>query len=142
MTARRALAALALAAVAATRIDPAYFQAFFADREARARVLVPYIDTRWPRYARFIDAVRAHTAPGDSIAIVTPPSEPREVYPHAYYRASYYLAGREVLPVIDPRSGADIPGNLGAARYVAAYGDAPAAGELVWKGEGGALYRR
>jgi len=142
MTARRAFAALALAAVVATRIDPAYFDAFLADRAERARALVPYIDNRWPRFSRFIEGVRARTAPGDTIAIVTPPSEPREIYPPVYYRASYYLAGREVLPVIDPRSGEAIAANLRAARYVAAYGDAPAEGELVWKGEGGALYRR
>ncbi len=142
MTPRSALAAVALAAVVATRIDPAYLQSFFIDREVRARELVPYIDKRWPTYARFIEGVRARTGPGATIAIVTPPSEPREVYPLAYYRASYYLAGREVLPVIEPRTGADIPGNFTAARYVAAFGDAPAAGELVWKGEGGALYRR
>ena len=64
------------------------------------------------------------------------------MYPYAYYRASYFLTGREVLPVIDPRTGEPIPANASAARYVAAFGDAPASGELVWKGEGGALYRR
>jgi hypothetical protein len=142
MTPRRAFAALALAAVVATRIEPAYLGMLFGDRDARTRAFVPIIDARWPQYAGFIEGVRAHTAPGDTIAIVTPDSEPREAYPFAYYRASYYLAGREVLPVIDPQGGAPIPQNRAAARYIAVFGEAPVAGELVWKGESGALYRK
>jgi hypothetical protein len=142
MTPRRALAAVALVAVVASRVEPAYLGMLFGDRDARTRAFVPIIDARWPQYASFIEGVRARTAPGDTIAIVIADSEPREAYPLAYYRASYYLAGREVLPVIDPQGGAPIAQNREAARYIAAFGDSPAAGELVWKGEGGALYRR
>ena len=142
MTPRRVLAAVALAAVAATRVEPYYLKMPFADRDALAKSVVPLPDSQWPQYPQFLAAVRARTAPGDSIAIVIPPSAPREMYPHAYYRASYFLTGREVLPVTDPRTGEPIPANAQAARYVAAFGDAPAPGELLWKGEGGALYRR
>ena len=141
MTPRRALAALALVAVVATRVEPDYL-GMLVDREAHAKSFVPIIDARWPQYARFMAEVRTRTAPGDTIAVVISDAEPREAYPLAYYRASYFLAGREVLPVIDPRSGAAIAENRAAARYVAAFGESPAAGEVVWKGEGGALYRR
>lgn len=141
MTARRAFAAVALAAIVVTRVEPDYLE-MFVDRDAHAKAFVPIIDARWPQYPRFIAEVRARTAPGDTIALVTSASEPREAYPFAYYRAAYFLAGREVLPVIDPQSGAPIAQNRTAARYVAAFGESPPAGELVWKGEGGALYRR
>jgi hypothetical protein len=141
MTPRRAFAIVALAAVVVTRVEPAYL-GMLVDPESRAKSFVPIIEARWPQYASFMAEVRARTAPGDTIAIVTPASEPREAYPLAYYRASYYLAGREVLPVVDPQSGVAIEGNRAAARYIAAFGDSPGAGELVWKGEGGALYRQ
>ncbi|HLX24688.1 MAG TPA: hypothetical protein VKR38_15180 [Usitatibacter sp.] len=142
MTPRRALAGLALAAVVATRVDPAYVEMLIGDRDARAKDFVPIVDVHLPQYARFLAEVRSRTAAGDSIAIVTPDAAPRELYPLAYYRASYLLPGREVLPVIDPQGGAPIPGNRAAARYVAVFGDSAGAGEAVWKGEGGALYRR
>ncbi|HTS85344.1 MAG TPA: hypothetical protein VMG61_09575 [Usitatibacter sp.] len=142
MTPRRALAVLAMAAVVATRIEPSYFTLPFVDRAQLVHALVPPPDSAWPQYPRFLEGVRERTARGDSIAIVIPDAAPREMYPLAYYRASYFLSGREVLPVIEPRSGEAIASNLGAARFVAAFGDVPAAGELVWKGEGGALYRR
>jgi hypothetical protein len=141
MTPRRAFAAVALAAVVATRVEPAYLE-MIVDREAHAKSFVAIVDARWPRYAQFMSEVRARTSPGDTVAIVIADSEPREAYPLAYYRASYLLAGREVLPVIDPQAGTAIPQNRAAARYVAAFGESPPAGELVWKGEGGALYRR
>ncbi len=141
MTPRRALAGLALAAIVATRVDPAYVEMLIGNRDARAKTFVPIVDVHLPQYTRFLAEVRSRTAAGDSIAIVTPDAAPRELYPLAYYRASYLLAGREVLPVIDAQGGA-IAANRAAARYVAVFGDSPAAGEVVWKGEGGALYRR
>jgi hypothetical protein len=137
MTPRRALAAVALVAVVATRIDPVYFGLL-----AGTPNLSPIIESHWPSYHAFIDGVRARTSPGDTVALVTPASEPREVYPLAFYRASYLLSGREVLPAIDPRSGEAIPGNVANARYVAVFGNATASGDVVWRGEGGALYRR
>ena len=65
-------------------------------------------------------------------------------YADAYYRASYFLAGREVLPAVtwDDRPH---PENVRAARYVAAWqlNVQPAGrGALVWRGEGGELLRR
>jgi hypothetical protein len=142
MTPRRALAAVALGAIVAAWILPVDALRLFSDRDANRIMSVPLPDFQWPQYPRFLAAVRARTAPGDSIAIVMPASAPREMYPLVYYRAAYFLTGREALPVIDPRTGQAIASNASSARYVAVFGESPAAGELVWKGEGGALYRR
>jgi len=142
MTPRRALAAAALAAVVATRVEPYFLEMPFVDREARARAAIAIPDSRWPQYPRFLEGVRAHTEPGDSIAIVMPASAPREMYPLAYYRAGYFLTGRHPLPVIDPRTGTPLPVNISKAGYVAVFGEAPASGVVFWTGEGGVLYRR
>jgi hypothetical protein len=140
MTPRRAFACVALIAVVATRVDLEYLSMPFVDREAHARI--PLVDSIWPSYPRFLQSVRGRTSPGDSIALTVPASAPVEIYPHAYCRASYFLAGRIVLPTIHPLYGNAIPSNIAAARFVAAYGDSPTVGELLWTGEGGSLIRR
>ena len=143
MTPRQALAAAALAAIVATRVEPALFTLPFADRTEGARAYALLPDSQWPQYPRFLEGVRAHTQPGDTIAIVVPAAAPRESYPYAYYRASYFLTGREVLPLLDPRTAESLAQNLLAARYIAAFGESPPpAAEVVWRGEGGTLYRR
>ncbi len=64
-------------------------------------------------------------------------------YADAYYRASYFLAGREVLPLVTSDDHLH-PENLRRASFVAAWRvNAPAAGRIVmWRGEGGELLRR
>jgi hypothetical protein len=140
MSARRAFAAVALVAIVATRIEPVFLQMPFMDRGPSSRAYAEFPDRLLPQYPRFLEGVRAHTQPGDTIAISV---AARETYPYAYYRASYFLTGREVVPLVDARSGESLEQNLASARYVAAFGQpAPASAEIVWSGEGGTLYRR
>jgi hypothetical protein len=142
VTAHRALAALALAALVATRIDPRLLELPFVDRSAQARSLALYPDRQWPGYPRFLEGVRAHTRPGDTIAIIVPATRWDDGYSYAYYRASYFLTGREVLPVLDLHD-VGHPENLSAARFIAAFGMAPTEpAQAVWSGEGGTLYRQ
>jgi hypothetical protein len=142
VTLHRALAILALAAIVATRLEPALLQLPFVDRSAQAQALAAFPDRRWPQYPGFLAGVRARTAPGDTVAILVPASKWDGGYDYAYYRASYFLTGREVLPLVDQQS-RELPDNLRAARYIAAFGvTLPAAAEVVWHGEGGTLYRR
>ncbi|HET7711514.1 MAG TPA: hypothetical protein VFL80_06255 [Thermoanaerobaculia bacterium] len=96
----------------------------------------------FPEYIRFLGEVRRKTAPGDSIALAVPALHWEYGYSYAYYRASYLLAGREVLPLITPND-RFLPDNLSAADRVAAWqsrvlADRPA----LWKGHGGVLLGR
>jgi hypothetical protein len=141
VTVRRALIIIALAAIVVMCIEPGLLMMPFIDRAPYARELDGLPDRQWPRYPRFLEGVRAHTRPGDTIAIVFPTMGWEAGYSYAYYRASYFLSGREVLPLVDPQDGR-LPQNFREARYVAAFGAtlrAPA--DIVWRGEGGTLLR-
>ena len=142
MSPRRALIIVALAALVAACIEPRLLQVPFLDREANARTLTLFPDRQWPQYPRFLEGVRDRTQPGDTVALLVPAAEWYGGYSQMYFRASYFLTGREVLPLLDPQN-TPVPGNFAAARYVAAFGvtmQAPA--EIVWQGDGGTLYRR
>jgi hypothetical protein len=96
----------------------------------------------WPDYPRFLQAVRERTGPGDIIAVVVPATRWDYGYAYAYYRASYFLAGREVLPVVG-RDDRFLPENLGAARYIAAWHrPLPPGAQVVLRAAGGALVER
>jgi hypothetical protein len=141
VTLRRALLILSLAAIVAMCIEPHLLQLPFVDRGPYARAMAVFPDRQWPQYPRFLEGVRAHTRPGDTIAVVVPAMGWDEGYSYAYYRASYFLTGREVLPLVDPEN-RRFPQNFRAARYVAAFGTTlrvPA--DVVWRGEGGALLK-
>ena len=142
MSPRRALIIVALAALVATCIEPRLLRMPFVDREANARALTLFPDRKWPQYPRFLEGARDRTHPGDTVALLVPAAEWYGGYSEMYFRASYFLTGREVLPVLDPQN-TPAPENFAASRYVAAFGvtlQAPA--EVVWQGEGGTLYRR
>ena len=141
MTLRRALAVVALAALIASRIELPWLAWPFMEGGAKLSESALDPDRRWPQYPRFLEGVREHTAPGDRIAIAPLPGAAAESYAFAYYRASYFLPGRVVIPVIDPRSLRPIPANLQSVRYIAVFGES---GELsvAWRGDGGTLYHR
>jgi hypothetical protein len=142
VTPRRALTVVALAALVATCVEPRFLQMPFIDRDAHARRVTAFPDAQWPQYPRFLEGVRAHTRPGDQVALIVPVMEWDGGYSYGYYRASYFLTGREVLPVVDPRNRA-LPRNFESARYVAAFGvNLAIPGVVAWSGEGGTLYRR
>jgi hypothetical protein len=98
-------------------------------------------DRAWPDYPVFLQGVREHTKPGDTIAIIVPAMGWETGYSYAYYRASYFLTGREVLPIVTPAN-ARLPQNFRGAKYVAVFGvglRVPA--DVVWRGGRGALLR-
>jgi hypothetical protein len=141
VTPRRAFLLLSLAAIVAMCLEPNLLQLAFVDRTAYSRAMAVYPDRQWPQYPRFLEGVRDHTQPGDTIAVVVPAMGWDEGYSYAYYRASYFLTGREVLPLVDPQN-RRLPQNLRSVRYVAAFGmrlRGPAV--VVWHGEGGTLSR-
>jgi hypothetical protein len=141
VTFRRALTIVCLAALVVACAKSRLLQMLFVDRTPIARAMTFLPDRQWPQYPRFLEGVRAHTQPGETIAVVVPSMAWDDGYSYAYYRASYFLTGREVLPLVTPGNGR-LPQNFRAATYVAAFGvklRVPA--DVVWQGEGGELVR-
>jgi hypothetical protein len=64
-------------------------------------------------------------------------------YAYAYYRASYFLAGRRVIPLVTPQNEARLE-RLEEAELIAIWQMAPPPGNytVVWAGHGGALVRK
>jgi len=115
----------------------------FLDRRAIAASVARYADGAcWPDYPRFLDGVRAVTRDGDSIALLVPMRYWDGGYSYAFYRASYFLPGREVLPLVTPQDDVVLQ-NLRRARYVALWRmPPPRGGTIVWSGNGGVLMRQ
>jgi hypothetical protein len=142
MSPRRVLALAALAAIVILRIEPRLLSVPF-HRAQLARAYAAFADRLWPEYPRFLEGVRAHTQSGDSIAVVVPTFDWDHGYSYAYYRASYFLTGREVLPLSDSENHLQLL-NFRSAKYIAAWRtEVPQAHfTVVWSGAGGVLLRR
>jgi hypothetical protein len=138
---RPALALLAFLAIVALRVEPQLLKLPFQDRAPLARGYAGYADRLWPQYPRFLEEVRTHTQPGDRIAVIVPSMRWDGGYSYAYYRASYFLSGRQVLPLIDEHD-APHPENFRAANVIAAWNAPVPRGTVVWRGEGGVVVRR
>ena len=140
---RRTLMIVAFAAIVLSRIDPLLLRFPFYDRASLAPLFERYADRQWLQYAQFLRGVRAHTRPGDRVAVLVPTLDWDNGYSYGYYRASYFLTGREVLPLADERHRVH-PENLQRADLVAAWrAPVPTTHRtLVWQGDGGVLVRR
>jgi hypothetical protein len=134
-------------AIVALRIEPQLLQMPFVSRRILSVVLYRWPETQmpgdWLRFPRFLEEVRARTKEGDKIAVIIPTMKWDDGYSYAYYRASYYLAGRDVLPLLNPEN-QSLMDNFYAAQYVIVWHRPvhPRMGTVVWEGEGGALVKR
>jgi len=137
------LAFLALFTIVALRIEPQLLRLPFMDRTKFNRELAQMADGGWWQFPRFLDGVRQHTHPGEKIAIIVPPNKWDDGYSYAYYRASYFLAGREVLPLITEDDRVH-PENVRSADAIASWHVRARAGVgwVAWEGEGGVLLQR
>jgi hypothetical protein len=128
-------------ALALLSITPGLFRVALPDRATMQRVFTAYPDRPWyPEFPAFLEEVRAHTQRGDTIALVVPAMLWDNNYSYAYYRASYFLSGREVLPLVR-RDDSPIPENFARAKYIAAWrrGVKDSTRHVVWAGRGGVL---
>ena len=124
------------------RFETRLIQIPFIDRRPLQRYFAHLADRGWEQYLDFLDGVRAHTARGDSIAIMVPARHWDDGYAYAYYRASYMLAGRRVIPLVSPDDRV-LMENLQQAAYLAEWRhDLPVPQRIVWSGAGGKLVRR
>ena len=134
---------IVFAAIVLASIDPLLLRFPFAPRAPLAAAYARRADGNWFQYVQFLDGVRAHTRPGERVAVLAPAMRWDDGYSYAYYRASYFLTGREVLPVVDSHDGVH-PENLAHADVIAAWRARLPAGRfrVAWQGEGGVLVRR
>jgi hypothetical protein len=137
------LAAITLfAAITIASLEPTLLGLPFRDCSRLRSSMERAADRAWyPGYPRFLEGVRAHTVNGQSIALVVPAKRWELGYMYAYYRASYILAGREVLPIVGPDD-RTIAENVRRAPMLAAWGVDARGGRVVWRGEGGVLLQR
>ena len=140
MLVRRILAAGALVALVVLHFDYKLILFAVSDRGHFRRIYTEKPDRGWHDYPQFLEGVRAHTNPGDRIALIVPTTQWEGGYSYAYFRASYLLSGRAVLPLL---YGSDDPiaENLDTAKYLAIWRGAPPPGTIVWEGAGGVLLR-
>jgi|ERR1041385_4827579 hypothetical protein len=142
MTVRRVLAIALLVALVALRVELRLLRVPF-QRASYARFYAGFADRLWPQYPRFLEGVRAHTQPGDTIAVVVPTLDWDSGYSYAFYRASYLLSSREVLPLADRDNHLQLL-NFRNAKYVAVWNTSMPQAHFttVWSGDGGVLLRR
>src|SRR4051812_25077721 len=143
---RRRIAPVFFVLLALLSIDPAILTLPFTDLRKLHRYFTEVQPDRawYPEFPAFLQGVREHTRPGDSIALVVPGMKWDYGYSFAYYRASYFLSGREVLPLVRPADDAKIGQNYARAKYVAAWKNDVHDPTLhvAWKGHGGVLLAR
>lgn len=140
---KRLLGGLLFAAIVAGAVDLRLMRLMFADRHALARALTQAPDRRAPEYPQFLEQVARKTKRGDSIAILVPMRYWAAGYAYAFFRATYFLAGRRVIPLVDVDDTLH-PERLSQADFVASWKMPPPAGpfSVVWRGDGGILLRR
>lgn len=137
--ARRALAVCVLLLLVVLHVEFIALPRSIARWPALHQTLTANPDRGFPDYPLFLEGVRMHTKPGDRISVVVPAMN-TDSYRYAYYRASYFLAGREVLPLyyrMVPH-----PQNLARADYLALWHSLPPRARIVWAGHGGVLLSR
>ena len=141
MLVRRIAAAGALVALVLLQFDYELVSFPFSDRKRLHQMFTLGPDRGWSDYPQFLEGVRARTNPGDRIAIVFPVMKWEERgYEYAYYRASYFLSGREVLPLLY-RTDDLLVENFQSAKYLAVWRTAAPPGTVVWEEAGGVLVR-
>lgn len=100
--------------------EPFFLRIFFADRAAASATLTEGPDLAAPGYAEFLREVRERTPADARVAIFVPMRQWSGGYEYAYYRASYALVPREVIPLVDPDDEAHLE-RADEADYVAAW---------------------
>jgi hypothetical protein len=140
---RRLLGGFLFAAIVVGGFEPQLLSLLFDDRSALAEALTRAPDLQAPAYPRFLEEVARRTKQGESIAILVPMRHWNGGYSYAYFRASYFLAGRNVIPLVDADDTLQ-PERLNEAELVAVWQMPPPVGPFapVWSGNGGVLLRR
>ena len=139
------LAALAaLAAMVFGSFEPYYLRIYRVDGAAlRAQwTELPY--RKVPGLRQLLLEVARRTPPGARILIATPHRPGLGGYRYAFERSHFILAGRELVPLLDPANEKRIPLRLESVDYIACWHECtpPRGFNPVWKSNDGVLLRR
>lgn len=140
---RAIVGVVAFVAILCGTFQPFYIQQVYRGREALSLQLTFLRFGKAPELRGLLSEVRQRTRPGDRIALIAPVHRWDEGYAYAYYRASYELAGREVVPLVTWWD-EEVPNNIQFADHVLAWNIAIELPQFepIWKGQAGTLYRR
>jgi len=139
----RFAAVVAFALILIGGFEPFYLRVFGIDRarEGAAFAELPFQKIRGLK--SFLEGVDAHTPPRARIAIWVPFRQWEGGYGYAYYRASYLLPGKQVVPLLAPHEDRVVFSNLAKADYLASLGEPIVAPgfESCWQDEHGMLLK-
>ena len=138
---RRTVAIVLFSTIVILSFDFTVARIPFVNRDRLRALFERQADTSWyPEYPAFLEDVRAHTQPGDSIALFVPAMHWDGGYSYAYYRASYFLSGREVLPLVT-RQDKPVLDNFKRAKFIAVWQKRVSddTRHVVWSGHHGVL---
>jgi hypothetical protein len=140
----RLAAGVALALILIGGFEPFYLRIFAMDRTRMGASFAELPYRKMTGLRAFLIGVDAHTPPHTRIAIWVPFRQWEGGYGYAYYRASYLLPGKQVVPLLKPNEDRPQVENLAQADYIACWGGRIEAPGFVpaWQDGHGVLLRR
>ena len=144
LTAGRIASYLALLAILIGGFEPFYLRALLGVGSPDPQLLTELPYRKLPGWRKLLAGVDVRTPPGARIAIWLPFHRWEGGYGYGYYRASFQLPGRQVVPLLVPGEDRDAPQNLSRADYVVAWRADPVVPGFatIWLSPDGALLRR
>jgi hypothetical protein len=139
----RLAAAVAFALILIGGFEPFYLRIFAIDRAREEATFAELPFRKMPGLKSFLEGVDAHTPPRARIAIWVPFRQWEGGYGYAFYRASYLLPGKQVVPLLALHEDRVDFSKLARADYLASYGqriDAPGF-ESCWQDAHGVLLK-
>jgi hypothetical protein len=134
----------AFLAIAIGSFEPFYLRIYTIDSATlRANwTELPY--RKVPGLRRVLVEVDRRTPRGARVLLATPHRPGEGGYRYAYARAQFLLAGRELVPLLEPFTENRIPLQLESVDYIACWHDCatPQGFEIIWKNNDGVLLRR
>jgi hypothetical protein len=139
----RLVAAAAFLLILIGGFEPFYLRIFRMDRKGMGAAFAEMPFRKVTGLQAFLKGVDAHTPPHARIALWFPFRQWEGGYGYGYYRASYLLPGKQVVPLLALHDDRPQLTNLGQADYLASYGElmVPPGFEHVWHDEHGALLK-
>ena len=138
------MAWVAFAAILVGGFEPFYLRAVAGSPPVSPALLAELPYRKLPGFQRLLLGAAERTPPGARVAIALPFRAWEGGYGYGYYRASYLLPGRQVVPLLVP--GEDRPSleNLRQSDYVLSWRSElqPPGFVTVWRSPDGMLMRR
>ncbi len=120
-SAERLAATAALLLILIGAFEPFYLRIFMIDRKREEAAFSALPFRKMPGLQTFLQGVDAQTPPGARIAIWLPFHQWEGGYGYAYYRASYLLPGKQVVPLLEQHADRLNLVNLAQADYLASF---------------------